>query len=113
MMPPGLWRRCPRCSHEFDVRKVFAKANLTRLLPDIVTCPNCGAHFTYSLRSFRVGIIALCCAALMCAWLAVLQYYLSAVQFNVVAGATLLILMMGVGTLALTPLQIVEKAKHS
>ena len=110
--PTGLWLKCPRCAREVEARSVFAKADLTRLQPGIVTCPNCGAHFTYNLRGFRICVVGLFVSGLMCAWLAVLQYYLTAMQFNIVLGLTLSVLLVSVGALWLAGLQVVDDARR-
>lgn len=110
--PIGLWLKCPRCSHEVEGRQIFAKADLVKVRPGVVTCSNCGAHFTYTLRSFRVCIGGLFVSALLCAWLPLAQYYLSAVQFNVMLAFALSVLLFGLGTLWFAGLQVVDNAKR-
>ena len=48
----------------------------------------------------------------MSAWSAVLQYYLTVVQANIVLGLTLLILLVSMGTLAFAGLQVADNTKR-
>lgn len=97
--PIGLWLSCPRCGHDVDARNVFRKAELSRLRPGIVTCPHCGAKFTYGLKGFRVFAIAGLIAVLMCGWLAALQILFGDTYYEFVVGAAMLPALVSVGGL--------------
>lgn len=106
--PIGLWLECPRCKHDVEARDIFRKVDMSRLRPGIVTCPNCGAHFTYGLKGFRIFIITLFVSALICASLPVLQYYFSITQTNIVLGAMMFILLTGLVSLSFAGRRLVD-----
>lgn len=106
--PIGLWLECPRCKRDVEARAIFQKADLSRLRPGVVTCPHCGAHFTYGIEGFRAFIIALFITALLCAWLPVLQYYFSITQTNIVLIVMMFILLVGLISLSFAGRQLVD-----
>ena len=107
-MYASIWLSCPRCSHEVDARAVFTKADLAQFRPGIVTCPHCGARFTYGLKGFRTFAIGMCAGAILCPWLGLLQFDTRNAWFDVALFAIISLWIAGLCGLSFAGRQLVD-----